>query len=90
MMCVKFEKPDLERIRLEAEEVFGREYEEALIYVKAKHPALHPSRQRDLARRIARRAMDRYLKENYDLTMADIEAKLQADELDVDLEDLAV
>ena len=90
MMCVKFERSDLERIRAEGEYVFEREYKEALTHIRAKHPATHPSKQREIARRIARRAMDRYVQENYGLTMADIEAKLQAKELDVSLEDLAV
>ena len=81
---------DLERIRAEGEYVFEREYNAALTYVKAKHPAMHPSKQHQIALRIARRAVDRYLQKKYGLTMADIEAKLQAEELDISLEDLAV
>lgn len=89
MICASLDRSDLERIRAEGEYVFEREYQAVLPHVKAKHPAMHSSKQREIARRIAKRATDQYLQENYGLTMADIEAKLMVLELDVSLEDLA-
>jgi len=80
----------LEEIKKLAEKLFEEEFYRALAHVKQKHPHATPSRQDEIARKIARRAVNRYLSENFNMTMRDLEAKIIAEEIDVSLEDLAV
>jgi len=80
----------LEELKKLAEEKFQEEFYKALAHIKKREPLLHPSKQSEVARRVARKMVNRWLQEEYGLTMEDIEAKLMAKEFDVSLEDLAV
>jgi len=80
----------LEEIKRLAEKLFEEEYFRALAHVKQKHPLLHPSRQNEIARKIATRTVNRYLSENFNMTLDILEQKIIAEEIDVSLEDLAV
>ena len=82
--------PQLEEIKRLAEKLFEEEFFRALAHVKQKHPMLSPSRQDEIARKIARRAVNRYLSENFNMTMRDLEQKIETEKIDVSLEDLAV
>jgi len=80
----------LEEIRKLAEKLFEEEFFRALAHIKHKHPMLSPSRQQEIARKIATRAVNRYLSENFNMTLDILEQKIMAEEIDVSLEDLAV
>ena len=80
----------LEEIKKLAERIFEEEFFRALAHVKQKHPLLHPSRQNEIARKIATRAVNRYLSENFNMTLDILEQKIEAEKIDVSLEDLAV
>ena len=80
----------LEEIKRLVEKLFEEEFFRALAHVKQKHPLLHPHKQDEIARKIARRAVNRYLSENFNMTLDILEQKIMAEEIDVSLEDLAV
>jgi len=79
-----------EEIKKLAEKIFEEEFFRALAHVKQKHPMLSPSRQNEIARKIATRAVNRYLSENFNMTLDILEQKIEAEKIDVSLEDLAV
>ena len=80
----------LKEIKKLAEKLFEEEFFRAFAHVKQKHSLLHPSRQDEIARKIARRAVNRYLSENFNMTLDILEQKIETEKIDVSLEDLAV
>jgi len=73
-----------------AENRFRFELAKAREWVEKRHRNLHPSKKSELARKIARKAVNRWLEENYGVDWYTVKAKIQAEKTEISLEDLAV
>jgi hypothetical protein len=75
-----------------AENRFRVEFEKAKKWVREqpKFKNLPPHKKSEIARKLAKRAVDKWLEQEYSVDWDTVKAKIVAEETDVSLEDLAV
>jgi len=73
-----------------AENRFRIELQKAKKWVEERHRNMHPSKKAELARKIAKKAVNKWLEENYGINWDGIRAKIRAEEEEFKLEDIAV
>lgn len=79
---------ELLKIKEEAERIFEREYQKALLHAKRRES--NPKKALEIARKVAMRKMNEELLRKYSMRIENLEATITAKELNIPLSQLAV
>jgi hypothetical protein len=81
---------DWRALDMAAENRFKIEFERAKKWVRERYHNLPPHKQSEIARKIAKREVDRFLEREYGVNWDYVRGKIAAQEIDISLEDLAI